>query len=263
MTETTVDAINQRFLQVQLVELVHLAFLDVLQVRLNQDGYVLKGGANLRYFYGSPRYSADIDFDVVHVTKEKLEQRVDEILRSRPFAFILGTKALEVTEVAKPKQTRVTQRWKVVLSLPGAPEAVRTKVEFSRRGVVDTRHELAQVPREVTAPYALRPPSVRHYLPQAAIEQKIRTLAARAETQVRDVFDLDLLLRRHLDLPARGSIDPSVLEKAAELTLELPFEAYRVQVVTFLDPGVTELYDTPGAWNQIQEHVVTRLLSVR
>jgi hypothetical protein len=44
----------------QVVELFHLAFLQVLQARLDQARYVLKGGANLRYFFDSVRYSEDI-----------------------------------------------------------------------------------------------------------------------------------------------------------------------------------------------------------
>ena len=66
--------------------------------------------------------------------------------------------------------------------------------KFSRRNP-DPRHELAQIPPEIARPYALRPPTVRHYLPEATIEQKIIALATRAETQARDVFDLDLLFR--------------------------------------------------------------------
>ena len=49
--------------QRQIVELFHVAFLDVLSLKLEQTRYVLKGGANLRYFFGSPRYSEDIDLD--------------------------------------------------------------------------------------------------------------------------------------------------------------------------------------------------------
>jgi hypothetical protein len=47
------------------VEVFNLTLLEVLQVRLSQDKYVLKGGANLRFFFNSPRYSEVMDFDAV------------------------------------------------------------------------------------------------------------------------------------------------------------------------------------------------------
>ena len=49
----------------QLIEAFHLAFLQVLQARVQQEHYVLKGGANLRYFFDSVRYSEDIDLDAI------------------------------------------------------------------------------------------------------------------------------------------------------------------------------------------------------
>lgn len=48
---------NQRLTDAQIIEFFHLAFLQVLQARLNQTRYVVKGGANLRYFFESLRYS--------------------------------------------------------------------------------------------------------------------------------------------------------------------------------------------------------------
>lgn len=65
---------------VQVVELFHVAFLDVLSRRLQPDRYVLKGGVNLRYFFGSPRYSEDIDLDSLGVPVFNLEKKVDDLL---------------------------------------------------------------------------------------------------------------------------------------------------------------------------------------
>jgi hypothetical protein len=114
------------------------------------------------------------------------------------------------------------------------------------------------VPSRIVAPYALRAPTVQHYTADAATEQKIKALAGRSETQARDVFDLDLLLRRQ-PLEA-GTIDPQILRQAAERGLELPFAAFRDQVLGFLDPEVTELYDK-AAWEQMQLFVTDTLLA--
>ena len=47
----------------KLVELLHLALLQVMPSYLPVSDYAVKGGANLRLFYGSRRRSQDIDFD--------------------------------------------------------------------------------------------------------------------------------------------------------------------------------------------------------
>ena len=67
----------------QIIEHFHLAFLLVLAGRLAQSSYVLKGGANLRYFFGSFRYSEDIDLDVGGIEAWALTDRVDGVL-ARP-----------------------------------------------------------------------------------------------------------------------------------------------------------------------------------
>jgi hypothetical protein len=80
-----------------------------------------------------------------------------------------------------------------------------------------------------------------HYTAEAAVEQKVEALARRSETQARDVFDLDLLLRRQP--PVSLTADAFACQRAAERTLELPYAAFRDQVLPFLDPEVAELYD--------------------
>jgi predicted nucleotidyltransferase component of viral defense system len=241
----------------QVIEFFHLAFLQVLQVRLDQDGYVLKGGANLRYFFDSVRYSEDIDLDAAGIESWELEEKLDGVLGSQPLAVLLRSGGLAVGGFTKPKQTETTQRWKVSLAVSGRAEPVRTKIEFSRRNG-DGRHVLESVPGRVVAPYALRSPSLRHYKAEAAIEQKVEALAGRSETQARDVFDLDLLLRRQPD--AAGPVTAELRERAVVRALELPFAAFRDQVVPFLDPEVAELYADSAGWEQIRSFVVERLL---
>jgi len=244
----------------QAIEFFHLAFLQVLQGRLDQRRYTVKGGANLRYFFESVRYSEDIDLDVSEVEQWDLEERVDGVLGSPALAVLLRGGRLAIAERTKPKQTETTQRWKVVIALEGQENPLRTKIEFSRRNG-EHRHILEAVPGRIVAPYALRPPSLQRYLPEPAVEQKILALAKREETQARDVFDLDLLLRPN---PALTATSPAGLrEEAAEQALELPFSAFRDQVLPFLDPEVAELYEEPAAWEQIRGFVVDRLLEER
>lgn len=64
------------------VECFHLAFLAALRTKVHPDRYVLKGGANLRYFYGSQRYSEHIDLDIAaRGASASLEHQVDGALK--------------------------------------------------------------------------------------------------------------------------------------------------------------------------------------
>ncbi|HZL47675.1 MAG TPA: nucleotidyl transferase AbiEii/AbiGii toxin family protein [Solirubrobacteraceae bacterium] len=248
------------FSDAQVIELFHLAFLQVLQARLDQARYVLKGGTNLRYFFDSVRYSEDIDLDIDGLAPWTLTEKVDGILASPTIDAVLRSGGLAVEHFTKPKQTETTRRWKIAIAVSGRSETVRTKIELSHRNG-ERRHVLEPVPSPIVAPYALRAPTVQHYTADAATEQKIKALAGRSETQARDVFDLDLLLRRQ-PLQA-GTIDPQILMHAAERGLDLPFEAFLDQVLPFLDPEVTELYDSKATWEEMQLFVTDTLLAAR
>lgn len=240
----------------QTTELFHLAFLDVLSGRLDPARYVLKGGALLRYFFDSPRYSEDIDLDISGVEPWGLEEKIDSVLGSGAMKVLLRAAGLSVAESSKPKQTATTRRWKVDIKVSGRPELVRTKIEFSNRNG-EERYRLEAIPSRIVAPYALRSPSVQHYTEDAPTEQKVRALGGRPEMQARDVFDLDLLLhRRPL---ARGALDSQILSQAADVARQLPYAAFRDQVLPFLELDAVELYDTERAWEQMQTFVAEKL----
>jgi len=244
----------------QITELFHLAFLDVLSKRLDPARYVLKGGANLRFFFASVRYSEDIDIDISGEAPWGLEDQVDAVLNSPALKILLRVGDLSIAEFSKPKQTATTRRWKVGVGVSGRTEIVRTKIEFSNRSSEGT-YSLDPIPSGVVAPYALRSPSVQHYTDDAPAKQKIRALTGRSETQARDVFDLDLLLRRR---PlATASLDAQILQDAADRALELPYAAFRDQVLPFLEPDALELYEDEAAWEQMQTFVAEKLEQAR
>lgn len=244
------------------VEVFHLALLSVLQVRLNQDRYILKGGTNLRYFFDSPRYSQDMDLDAVGIQRWKLTEKIDEVLESKALIQTILIQGISITEITKPKQTETTQRWKVALAAVGRREPYRTKVEFSRRGSQGVSR-LDQVPGRIIEKYAMRPPTVRHYLAEAMVRQKVEALAERRETQARDVFDLDLLFRHSSKAINHRHLSAASVNQAIERVAELPFGVFRTQVVEFLDPDIAELYDNRRAWDEIRQRVTERLAQRR
>ncbi len=243
----------------QVVELFHVAFLTALSKRLDPARYVLKGGANLRYFFGSVRYSEDIDLDLLGSPAWGVEKKVDDLLSAGPLKVLLRAAGLDVAEFTKPKQTETTQRWKIAIEAPNRDEPIRTKVEFSHREGHEG-YRLDAIPAHIVEPYAMRAPSVQHYSGDVPAEQKVRALAGRPETQARDVFDLDLLLRRR-SLPP-GVVDSETLGEAADRALELPFAAFRDQVLPFLETEATELYDA-AAWEEMQAFVAGKLEELR
>jgi hypothetical protein len=88
-------------------------------------------------------------------------------------------------------------------------------------------------------------------------------LALRSETQARDRFDLELLLRQHPEAVPPGVIASSTLDLAVERAFELPFRAFSDQVIPFLDAGIVELYDNLSAWGRAQAFVAERLMELR
>jgi predicted nucleotidyltransferase component of viral defense system len=232
----------------------------VLGSRLDPARYVLKGGANLRYFFASERYSEDVDLELIPPVSWSMQNQVEAVFTSPALRSLLTITGLKLAEHTSPKQTETTHRWKVGIEAPGHSALIRSKVEFSSREV-QGRYTLASLPRPIVEPYALRPPSVQHYDAAAATAQKVAALAGRTHAQARDVFDLELLLR-HQPLE-RGSVDPDLLEGAVERALEQDYAAFRDQVLPFLEAGAAELIATAGGWEQIQSFVADRLEAAR
>jgi hypothetical protein len=246
---------------VEHVEAFHLVFLRALEGKLGRSHYVVKGGFNLRAWFGSLRYSQDVDLDALDVEPHVLTESVDTALAGTPFRMMLSAQGLTVVRSAKPKQTSTIQRWKFQIRPAGSEMPLHTKIEFSRRDSPD-EYILEPVRPEVVRPYGIPAPTLYHYTAPAAARQKIVALAGRTEPQARDVWDLDHLLRtsgvelRPLSAPLRRA-----LAVAVERVIEMPFAVYRAQVVPFIPPESVEIFGTTEAWDRMRELVVDRLLT--
>src|SRR5450756_2083921 len=122
---------NERREGAKLVELLHLVLLQVMPSYLPVSDYAVKGGANLRLFYGSRRRSQDIDFDYLGSQFHAVEGAVDGALASRAFRDLLRVAGVEMSDPTKPTQNDTTRRWKFQVDGPAAH--LNTKIEFSAR----------------------------------------------------------------------------------------------------------------------------------
>ncbi len=248
--------------QTQHIEYFHLVILRLLESRLDRGSWVVKGGVNLRAWFGSLRYSEDLDIDVVRGTVHGLTDKVDKALAAVAFRDLLASQGLSVVRGSKPKQTETTQRWKFQIRSEDTAVPLHARIEFSRRGSAE-EYVLEPVRPEIVRPYALLAPTANHYTARAAIRQKIQALSGRAETQARDIWDLEHLLRT-TDADPRP-LTPTLrkaLEGAVERTLSLPYEVFKAQVIPFLAPEHQELYGTLETWDRICELVVDRLTEI-
>ena len=236
------------------VELFHLLFLRALVAKGEDKGlFALKGGSNLRFFFGSVRYSEDIDLDVAVVAKGTLTRKVDQLLRSPAVLSPLRARSIELVDVSAPKQTDTTQRWKAGLQAQGL--SARTKIEFSRRGPI-AGAAFEAVNREVLVPHAMTPFLATHYATRAAIIQKVGALAGRKEPQARDVFDLNLLIARPDAAITFSGVERRSLAAALDSAISVSFADYTAQVVAYLHPAQAELFAGRDAWNVMQGAVV-------
>ncbi|MHC4921742.1 MAG: nucleotidyl transferase AbiEii/AbiGii toxin family protein, partial [Planctomycetota bacterium] len=211
----------------------------------------------------SLRYSQDLGLDVLRVEVFELRDKIDAVLCAPAFQSLLRAQHLAVARSTKPKQTGTTQRWKLQLTATRHTHPLHTKIEFSRRGTED-EHSLEPVLAEVVRPYGIPAPTANHYTAAAATRQKIGALAGRRETQARDIWDLDHLLRTcRADPRPLPAASVKKLDTAIERVMDMPYEAFKAQVVSFLAPDHQDLYGTPEAWQQIQNLVSERLLELR
>jgi len=247
-----------KYSALQVRELFHLEFLRELVKKIPASSFVLKGGSNLRFFFGSIRYSEDMDLDVREISVEKLQSKCLEVLSSRPLLSKLRSFGIE--EIVPPdmqhaKQTKTVQRFKLHL-ITSAGEDLFTKVEFSRRGF-DSMYRAEAVAASVLNDYLFPPIIVQHYLIEAAIGQKIKALVERRQTEARDVFDL-YLLGSHMpeDNKYCMKISSSKLKDVKNRIYSVDYGQFLDQVISYLALDDQSHYRSRPVWDEIRLNVI-------
>jgi len=245
---------------IQLREIFHFCFLERL-LKISDPGlYVLKGGVNLRFFFHSPRYSEDMDLDVLAGNVATLKKNGYKILNNTAFKRSLRTHGiddLEINDPAKAKQTETTQRFRVRLITP-AGDHLPTKVEFSRRKERNVVADIDLVDPELARQFHKMAFRCQHYPGDMASIQKVEALAGRSIVQARDVFDLGMLHAGGFTNSTHISsqLSRQLLEKAKLNIISLSYEDFEGQVLEFLDDELREQYESPRQWEELQNTVL-------
>jgi hypothetical protein len=247
---------------VEIAESFHLAFLQALATRANLSAWALKGGGNLRFFYGSVRFSEDIDLDTFDIEPWAFQERVDQTLASDLLRRTLGLLGSRIDHLNPKERSETKSKWVVGVRQPSETEPIYTQIEVSHREYPYREFaNVEPVAGTAVARYsaALRRPTFGHYLPRAAVAQKIDALGGRDVRQPRDVFDLDLLFRIAPDAVSRGDVDEAGLRAALTRLFEIGYDEYRARVLSFIEPDALPLYESSAAWESMQVTVAERL----
>ena len=234
-------------------EIFHLEFLRALIRVIRPEHYALKGGTNLRLFFGSPRYSEDMDIDVRGITVSLLQEKVMRIIQSQTLKTVLSPfniREIVSPDIEKAKQTMTVQRFKVHL-ITTAGEDLFTKIEFSRRGF-DPLLSQEMVRSEVTRFYKVAPLIVSHYELETAVFQKIRALVDRKQVQARDVLDLFVLHNRFEIEGTRISIPKEKLKTANENLFSITFEQFCNTALAYLSEEDQQSFGSKSCWDEIR-----------
>lgn len=246
---------NNKFLR----EVMHFCFLEQLIKISDPKIYILKGGVNLRFFFNSPRYSEDMDLDVLTGSVSTLKKNGYKILNDSGFRRTLQTFGIEEVipnDPVKAKHTETTQRFKLKI-ITSSGESLPTKIEFSRRKGSQSlyKHSYERISTEIAQRHNRLSFLCQHYSGTTAIIQKIEALSGRSKTQSRDVFDIFILTLggygKGLDL---SKLDQKLITKAQEAALSLTYKDFLGQVLEYLDDENRKIYSK--SWNEIQERVI-------
>lgn len=245
-------------------EAVHAIMLQELTKMVHETAVILKGGVNLRLFFGSPRYSEDMDLDGDPSASMVIRETIVGLFENRGFLTKLrqvGIRELDPGE-GPNKDTETTFRYKFGVVTGGIRYGTKVEVSYREPSEPD---QVAVEPADVTVvePY-LGPGAelvIPHYKRDSAVRQKIIALGGRANVQARDVFDLHVLAPSEEEGSKligflADSIESSKLREAHERAFEISYNAYRGQVMEFLSDDLRDRFDSHETWDELRLRAV-------
>ena len=117
----------------KIVEFFQLIFVRALTARLEDKTLVsLKGGCNLRFFFGSVRFSEDIDFDIAVIAKRTLQQKIEALLAGPTVTAACRMAAPRATNDSTPPTTARIPAYAGDVTVPTTDRG-RTRHRLRRR----------------------------------------------------------------------------------------------------------------------------------
>ncbi|HWP02258.1 MAG TPA: nucleotidyl transferase AbiEii/AbiGii toxin family protein [Gemmatimonadaceae bacterium] len=249
-------------------EIVHLLILRELTGIRRGTGITVKGGVNLRLFFGSARYSEDMDLDGTEQASAAIRRWLKDMFENTAFMRRLrgfGIRELDPGE-GPNKDTETTFRYKFgVMVAGGIRYSTKVEVSFRDRHAGD-KAEVETPPADILQTYGISVFEVRHYVREAAIRQKVDALGGRREAQARDIFDLNLLVPEQapdqlLRFLAKG-ISKNKLKEAQARALGITYAEYEGQVFEFLGEEARAQYGNEPAWDDMRLRAATLIENV-
>lgn len=246
----------------RVIEGFQAAFLEVATATLPVSEYAVKGGVNMRFFFGSVRSSKDMDFDYLGERFHTWDDRVNALFDRGALDRLLRLRGIRIAALNRlKKQTDVTRRWTLLLASDTVRDA-SSKVEFSAREAGKGRsaeRETASIDADLARGLGIGRVALQHYVPSTAIAQKVAALRQRAHTEPRDVFDLDHLIRRFGGALSGASLQPAEIEAAVERAQALTYDEYESAVVPYLEEELWPVLGSVAAWEAMRARVIDAL----
>lgn len=180
-------------------EYLQLVFLSYLYQEKEAENLVFKGGTALRFFFGSPRFSEDLDFSTPYKDKD-----VHELLKRLETKLKKEFPGLTLTQIYSGKEGI---RYKFGYKPPDFKYPFNLRLDFHRVDEIKNK--------QTSALTTLFPvmifPQVFHLSGIGILEEKLQALQTRGKG--RDIFDLWFLLSKGTDLPVKGINREKIIKK--------------------------------------------------
>jgi len=219
-------------------DLVQARVLGAIFARSLKHEVVLKGGMALRALFCSERLTKDID---LAQEPGRPLAGLQKLMRAAIADATRGV--LQDVVVSEPKQTATVARWKVHGNTPTGTHVGLT-IEVSRRGFPKDH-----ITHKTYQPAGARMPAVTIdvYDAEAIAASKVFALASENRVAVRDLFDLDLLIRMEVRPPPSlfdGVKDKAALIKDVWTKIELmSWPQFQNDVMPYMDESARSRFD--------------------
>ena len=177
------------------------SFLAYLYQEKGSDSLLFKGGTALRIIWKSPRFSEDLDFTGVHISKTGIEALMEEALAKMEMEGIK-------TEITESKST--SGGYLAIFRFETSEYKSRIQIEVSLRGGTRGSGMAVLVQSDLVAPYTLI-----HLKEEILVAEKIKACLTRGKA--RDFYDLYFILRSRMAFREAFIQDKQLKEKMLKI----------------------------------------------